>query len=78
MANPSIIDCFLCFNMGLSFYDRMTIASSLKCSGHVHFYSMYKRLGKPELIDLFIIDALLKENGAVGFEFASISDVPNL
>ena len=56
----------------------MTIASSLKCSGHVHFYQGYKRLGKPELIDLFIIDALLKENGAVCFEFASISDVPNL
>ena len=57
----------------------MIIASSLKCSGHVHFLIQgYKRLGKPELIDLFIIDALLKENGAVCFEFASISDVPNL
>ena len=56
----------------------MTIASSLKCSGHVHFYSRLQKVGQPELIDLFIIGALLKENGAVCFEFASISDVPNL
>ena len=56
----------------------MTIASSLNALATSIFIQGYKRLGKPELIDLFIIDALLKENGAVCFEFASISDVPNL